>query len=161
MPEQISAWFAGKVPFSVKLPNYQEISGQEKLYKLEGGRLVGYKKDYAAYVAYQMQNQQISLVVTSDSVARPSGRGRDRLQGHHVSLRLDRRVESHHVVGPGADIRAGVRPRRARAAILHSLPSGHERPGLHREPQTLIDPPRLGLECLSYHPYFFENKQTP
>jgi len=73
VPEQISEWFAGKVPFSVKLPNYQEISGQEKLYKLEGGRLVGYKKDYAAYVAYQMQSRQISLVVTSDSVAHPSG----------------------------------------------------------------------------------------
>ena len=73
VPEEISTWFAGKVSFGVKLPNYQEISGQEKLYHLEGARLVGYKKDYAAYVAYQMQRRQISLVVTSDSVARPSG----------------------------------------------------------------------------------------
>lgn len=73
VPEQISAWFAGKVSFGVKLPNYQEISGQEKLYHLEGARLVGYKNDYAAYVAYQMQRRQISLVVTSDSVACPSG----------------------------------------------------------------------------------------
>jgi anti-sigma factor RsiW len=73
VPEEISAWFAGKVPFSVKLPNYQELSGQEKLYNLEGARLAGYKNDYAAYVAYQMQNRQISLVVTSDSAAHPSG----------------------------------------------------------------------------------------
>ena len=48
VPERISAWFAGKVPFSVKLPNYQESSGQEKLYNLEGARLVGYRNDYAA-----------------------------------------------------------------------------------------------------------------
>jgi len=72
-PEQISEWFSGKVPFNVKLPNYQEASGQEKLYKLEGARLVGYKDDYAAYVAYQMQRRPISLVVTSDIVAQPSG----------------------------------------------------------------------------------------
>jgi hypothetical protein len=72
-PQRISAWFHGKVPFSVKLPNYQESSGQEKLYKLEGARLVGYKNDYAAYVAYQMRQQPISLVITSNAVARPSG----------------------------------------------------------------------------------------
>ncbi len=73
VPGQISQWFSGKVPFNVKLPNYQEVSGQEKLYKLEGARLVGYKDDYAAYVAYQMQRRPISLVVTSDTVAQPSG----------------------------------------------------------------------------------------
>jgi hypothetical protein len=73
LPERISAWFTGKVSFPVELPDYQEQSGQVKLYKLEGARLVGYKDDYAAYIAYQMYQRPISLVVTSDSVARPSG----------------------------------------------------------------------------------------
>jgi hypothetical protein len=72
-PEQISEWFANKVSFSVKLPNYQDSSGQEKLYQLEGGRLVGYKDDYAAYVAYQMRTRPISLVITSDRIAQPAG----------------------------------------------------------------------------------------
>ena len=72
-PEVISSWFAGKLPFAVKLPNYQESSGQEKLYQLEGARLVGYKNDYAAYVAYQMRTRPISLVITSDAVAQPAG----------------------------------------------------------------------------------------
>ena len=72
-PQQISSWFLNKVNFSVKLPNYQESSGQEKLYMLEGARLVGYQNDYAAYVAYRMKDRPISLVITSDSVARPSG----------------------------------------------------------------------------------------
>jgi anti-sigma factor RsiW len=72
VPEQISNWFAGKVSFLVKLPNYQESSGQEKTYQLEGARLVGYKNDYAAYVAYQMRTRPISLVVTSDKVAQPT-----------------------------------------------------------------------------------------
>ena len=72
-PELISGWFSGKVPFGLKLPNYQESSGQEKIYELEGARLVGFKKDYAAYVAYQMHQRPITLVVTSNSVALPSG----------------------------------------------------------------------------------------
>jgi anti-sigma factor RsiW len=71
-PQDISAWFANKVDFSVKLPNYQESSGQEKLYTLEGARLVSLENDYAAYVAYRMKDRPISLVITSDSVARPS-----------------------------------------------------------------------------------------
>ena len=72
-PQEISSWFANKVNFSVKLPNYQESSGQEKLYTLEGARLVGFENDYAAYVSYRMKKRPISLVITSDSVARPSG----------------------------------------------------------------------------------------
>jgi anti-sigma factor RsiW len=72
-PQDISGWFSNKVNFSVKLPNYQESSGQEKLYTLEGARLVGFQEDYAAYVAYRMKSRPISLVITSDSVARPSG----------------------------------------------------------------------------------------
>jgi len=72
-PQQISSWFMNKVDFSVKLPNYQESSGQEKLYTLEGARLVGFQNDYAAYVAYRMKERPISLVITSDSVAHPSG----------------------------------------------------------------------------------------
>ncbi len=72
-PEEISDWFKGKVPFSFRLPAYQESSGQEKLYQLEGARLVGFKNDYAAYVAYQMRQRPISLVVTSATVAHPSG----------------------------------------------------------------------------------------
>ena len=72
-PEQISAWFHDKLPFRVKLPNYQESSGQKKLYDLEGARLVGFKSEYAAYVAYQMEHRPISLVITSNQAAQPSG----------------------------------------------------------------------------------------
>jgi anti-sigma factor RsiW len=72
-PDGISNWFSGKVSFGVKLPNYQESSGQEKLYELEGARLVGYKNDYAAFVAYRMHKRPISLLMTSNAVAQPSG----------------------------------------------------------------------------------------
>ena len=69
----ISRWFAGKVPFVVTLPDYQETSGQNNRYEIKGARLVGFNGDYAAYVAYQMDRQPISLVITSTSVATPAG----------------------------------------------------------------------------------------
>ncbi|MEW6208213.1 MAG: zf-HC2 domain-containing protein [Acidobacteriota bacterium] len=71
--DEISRWFAGKVPFSLTLPDYQGLSGQEKLYDLKGARLVAFNNDYAAYVAYNMRTRPISLVVTSESTARPRG----------------------------------------------------------------------------------------
>lgn len=72
-PGQISDWFSNKVKFSVRLPNYQESSGQDKVYVLEGARLIGYDDDYAAFVAYRMGRNPISLVITSEQVARSSG----------------------------------------------------------------------------------------
>lgn len=72
-PEKIKAWFAGKVSFNVEIPNYQESSGQAKLYSIEGARLVALNNDYAAYIAYQMNQKPITLVITSNAVARPSG----------------------------------------------------------------------------------------
>ena len=69
----ISRWFAGKVPFDVTLPDYQEASGQENRYDVRGARLVGFNGDYAAYVAYRMDREPISLVITSTSVAKPAG----------------------------------------------------------------------------------------
>jgi hypothetical protein len=72
-PEAVSAWFSGKVPFGLSLPNYQDVSGQDSRYEIEGARLVGFRGDYAALVAYQMGNRPISLVVTSSATAMPSG----------------------------------------------------------------------------------------
>ena len=72
-PREVSQWFINKVDFSVKIPNYQESPGLEKLYTMEGARLVAYRNDYAAYVAYQMNGHPISLVITSDSVGQTSG----------------------------------------------------------------------------------------
>lgn len=88
-PEEISAWFAGKVPFRLALPNYQDASGREKRYDIQGARLVGYKNDYAACVVYRMAQQRISLLVTSRTVAQPSGGEEifaNRIAFHHDSI---------------------------------------------------------------------------
>jgi anti-sigma factor RsiW len=72
-PERVSEWFAGKVPFHLTIPSYPAEPGHAKAYRLEGGRLVGFADDYAAYVAYEMKGRPISLVVTSSAIARPEG----------------------------------------------------------------------------------------
>lgn len=72
-PEEISAWFAGKLPFNLKLPKYPEDLDQPKPYEIVGARLIGFKQDYAAHVAYRLHNRPISLVVTSETIAQPSG----------------------------------------------------------------------------------------
>ena len=71
--EEVSRWFAGKVPFKMELPTSQELSGGQRPYTLEGARLVGFKDDYVAYVSYKMAAHPVSLLVTSTSLAQPSG----------------------------------------------------------------------------------------
>ena len=72
-PSVVTAWFAGKVPFNFRLPNSAEVSEHEQVYRLTGGRLVNYKGGYAALVAYQMQQQKISLLVSSSRSAVAAG----------------------------------------------------------------------------------------
>jgi anti-sigma factor (TIGR02949 family) len=71
--EAVSRWFLGRVPFHLTLPDYPVGPGQRKVYQLEGGRLVSFKDDYAAYVAYRMDGQPVSLLVTSAERVRPEG----------------------------------------------------------------------------------------
>jgi mycothiol system anti-sigma-R factor len=72
-PAVVAAWFTGKVPFNFRLPTSPDGSGQGQVYRLTGGRLVNYKGAYAALVAYQMQQQRISLLVASSSSAVAAG----------------------------------------------------------------------------------------
>lgn len=66
-PEKVSAWFEGKVPFRLHLPNYTEDPGRERLYHLEGARLVAFKNTVAAHIAYRLQNHPVTLLATSAS----------------------------------------------------------------------------------------------
>jgi anti-sigma factor RsiW len=72
-PETVSRWFAGRVPFNLTLPDYPVGPGERKPYTLLGGRLVAFRDDYAAYVAYRMDDRPISLLVTSARLALPAG----------------------------------------------------------------------------------------
>jgi mycothiol system anti-sigma-R factor len=80
LPSVVTAWFAGKVPFTFRLPSSGEESEHQQVYRLTGGRLVNYKGGYAALVAYQMQQQKISLLVSSSRSAVAAG-GKEVLSG--------------------------------------------------------------------------------
>jgi anti-sigma factor RsiW len=72
-PEDISAWFNGKLAFNLKLPEYPQQPLEPKPYHVEGARLVGFKEDHVAYIMYRLNGHPISLLVTPDSVAKPAG----------------------------------------------------------------------------------------
>ena len=72
-PSVVTAWFAGKVPFTFRLPSVADEPGHEQVCRLTGGRLVNYKNGYAALVSYQMQQQTVSLLVASSKSAVASG----------------------------------------------------------------------------------------
>jgi hypothetical protein len=72
-PEVVSGFFSGRVPFHLALPDYPVGPGESKPYRLLGGRLVSFRDDYAAYVAYRLGDRPISLLVTSASLVQPRG----------------------------------------------------------------------------------------
>lgn len=72
-PDVVSGFFSGRVPFHLALPDYPVGPGESKPYRLLGARLVAFRNDYAAYVAYSLGDRPISLLVTSASLVQPHG----------------------------------------------------------------------------------------
>ncbi len=73
-PEVVTDWFAGKTPFHLQLPLSQSVSEGKARYWLTGARLVSYKGNPAALVAYETPTEKISLLVAaSKSVAVAGG----------------------------------------------------------------------------------------
>jgi anti-sigma factor RsiW len=70
-PRVVSDWLEPRVPFHLTLPNYPE--GGPKRYALAGARLMQYRGEYVAYVAYEMDRKPISLLISSSSRIVPSG----------------------------------------------------------------------------------------
>jgi anti-sigma factor RsiW len=70
-PQVVSDWLGPRVPFHLKLPNYPE--GGRKPYTLAGARLMQYRGEDVAYLAYEMDRKPISLLISSSSRIMPSG----------------------------------------------------------------------------------------
>ena len=70
-PHVVSDWLEPRIPFHLRLPNYPE--GGRKRYKLLGARLMQYRGEDVAYLAYEMDQKPISLVISSSSRIMPSG----------------------------------------------------------------------------------------
>jgi anti-sigma factor RsiW len=70
-PQVVSNWLEPRVPFHLTLPNYPE--GGPKKYALAGARLMQYRGQDVAYLAYEMDRKPISLLISSSSRIMPSG----------------------------------------------------------------------------------------
>jgi anti-sigma factor RsiW len=70
-PRVVSSWLEPRVPFHLTLPNYPE--GGQKRYALAGARLMQYRGEDVAYLAYEMDRKPISLLISSSSKIVPSG----------------------------------------------------------------------------------------
>jgi hypothetical protein len=71
--QALNGWLKANSPFPLALPASPMGPGEERPYRLEGARLVRIGSKTAAYIAYQMQTEPVSLMVTPDSVAVASG----------------------------------------------------------------------------------------
>ena len=72
-PEEVSEWFADKTPFHFQLPASQPTMSSKPVYRLAGARLVAYKGNPIALVAYETANEKISLLVASSGSAVVAG----------------------------------------------------------------------------------------
>lgn len=71
-PRALHDWFQSKPHFSFALPTFP-APGDDRLYKVEGARLIQVDGKSAAYIAYRMQPGLVSLLVAPNSVAIASG----------------------------------------------------------------------------------------
>jgi anti-sigma factor RsiW len=65
----VTAWFGGKLHFTFRLPNSAEETGLKRVYQLTGGRLINFRGEHVALVAYRLQKEQITLLVSSEQSA--------------------------------------------------------------------------------------------
>jgi anti-sigma factor RsiW len=72
-PKEVTAWFAGRVPFDFQLPAAPTTPNGKPAYRLTGGRLVNYKNSHVALVTYEMPSEKISLLVASSKYAVAAG----------------------------------------------------------------------------------------
>src|SRR5215469_2932944 len=70
---EVTAWFAGKVPFNFRLPVADAAPGNIPVYQLTGATLVSYKGHPAALVTYEAPKDKISLLVASSQSALIAG----------------------------------------------------------------------------------------
>jgi anti-sigma factor RsiW len=71
--EVVTDWFAGKTPFRFQLPLSQPVPEGKARYWLTGARLVSYKGNPAALVAYETLTEKISLLVASSKSVAVAG----------------------------------------------------------------------------------------
>jgi anti-sigma factor RsiW len=69
----VAAWFAQRVSFPFRIPNEGIASDDRAKYTLAGGRLVDFGGERAALLVFRLPHDRISLLVSSDRLAKATG----------------------------------------------------------------------------------------
>lgn len=69
----LNEWLHRKSQFALALPASSEMPREPLPYRIEGARLIGIRNKTAAYIAYKMQSDPVSLIITPVSLAVASG----------------------------------------------------------------------------------------
>jgi len=72
-PAVVAAWFAQRVSFPFRMPNSGMASDDRAKYTLAGGRLVDFGGQRAALLTFELSNDRITLLVSSDKLAKATG----------------------------------------------------------------------------------------
>jgi anti-sigma factor RsiW len=72
-PQEVTEWFAGKLPFHFQLPASRPGIGGKPDYRITGASTVHYNGGPAALVTYERQNVKVSLLAASAELAVVSG----------------------------------------------------------------------------------------
>jgi anti-sigma factor (TIGR02949 family) len=72
-PEEITAWFVGKLPFRLRLPDSESTSDSGPTYHLAGASVVNYRGSRAGLVIYDAPNESVTLLVASSKSAVVAG----------------------------------------------------------------------------------------
>jgi anti-sigma factor RsiW len=72
-PQVVAAWFAQRVSFPFRIPDEGIASDDRAKYTLVGGRLVDFGGERAALLVFRLPHDRISLLVSSDKLARATG----------------------------------------------------------------------------------------
>jgi len=94
-PTEIAAWFSERVPFRFRLPNSGIAADETAKYTMVGGRLISFRGEHAALVAFRLSGENISLLVASDRVAHAEGGSVTASNGLKFH---NREIEGHRVI---------------------------------------------------------------
>jgi anti-sigma factor RsiW len=72
-PDVVAAWFTQRVSFPFRIPNEGIASDDRAKYTLAGGRLVDFGGERAALLVFRLQHDRVSLLVSSDRLAKATG----------------------------------------------------------------------------------------
>jgi len=125
---EVTAWFGSRLPFSLRLPTYQDDSGDRSRYQLVGASLTSFEGNTAAYIAYRMRDELISLVVVPANQVVASGGETTRAKSivFHSARKDDLEAITwsvHHLTY--ALVSNLKLPRRRSCVVCHADPQSH------------------------------------